>query len=112
MIKEIWFIEMLRIVGFICFIMCIVLVLWKLMCGRISMLIFFRCGSWYISCRMLLIVIVYVSVSIGGLKYGVVNSVKLIMLMLSSVGVNVGIEKWFYVFRIVFISDVREISKI
>lgn len=61
---------------------------------------------------MLLIVIVYVSVSIGGLKYGVVNSVKLIMLMLSSVGVNVGIEKWFYVFRIVFISDVREISKI
>lgn len=61
---------------------------------------------------MLLIVIVQVSVSIGGWKYGVVNSVKLIILMLRNVGVKVGIEKWFQVLRIVFISEVREISKI
>lgn len=45
-IREIWFIDMLRIVGFICFIICIVLVFFRLICGRISMLIFFRCGSW------------------------------------------------------------------
>lgn len=45
MIKEIWFIETLRIVGFICFITRIVSVSWKLMRGRISMSIFFRCGS-------------------------------------------------------------------
>lgn len=61
---------------------------------------------------MLFVVIVQVSVSIGGLKWGVVNSVKLIMLMLRKVGVKVGMEKWFQVLRIVFISEVREISRI
>lgn len=104
--------EMFKIVGFICLIICIVLVLWKLMCGSISILIFFKYGSWYISCSMLLMVIVQVNVSIGGLKYGVVNNVKLIMLILRNVGVKVGIEKWFQVLRMVLISEVSEISRI
>src|SRR5476651_1159040 len=48
----------------------------------------------------------------GGLKYGVRNSAKKIMLTLSSVGTKAGTEKRFQVLRIAPASEDSEISNI